>query len=52
MLSSQIPLAMASKTLRHSTLSTTTEIYGHLLKYIALDTVKAIETALAKADAA
>lgn len=52
MLSSQIPLAMASKTLRHSTLSTTTEIYGHLLKYVALDAVKAIETALAKADAA
>ncbi|NGY60374.1 hypothetical protein G7043_15705 [Lentzea sp. NEAU-D13] len=51
-LSSKIPLAMASKTLRHSTLSTTTEIYGHLLKYIALDAVKAIETALAKADAA
>ncbi|WP_112277035.1 tyrosine-type recombinase/integrase [Lentzea terrae] len=52
MLGSQIPLAMASKTLRHSTLSTTTEIYGHLLKYVALDAVKAIETALAKADAA
>jgi pimeloyl-ACP methyl ester carboxylesterase len=30
MLSSAVPLAMASKTMRHSTLSTTTEVYGHL----------------------
>lgn len=52
MLSSQVPLAMASKTLRHSTLSTTTEIYGHLLKHVALDAVQAIEKALANADAA
>jgi integrase len=52
MLSSQVPLAMASKTLRHSTLSTTTEIYGHVLKHVGLDAVQAIETALAKADAA
>ncbi|MCS7484571.1 site-specific integrase [Umezawaea endophytica] len=52
MLSSQVPLAMASKTLRHSTLSTTTEIYGHLLKHVALDAVRAIEIALAGADAA
>ena len=35
MLSSQVPLAMASKTMRHSTLSTTTEIYGHLLRHAA-----------------
>ncbi|WP_275591542.1 tyrosine-type recombinase/integrase [Lentzea nigeriaca] len=46
MLSSQVPLAMASRTLRHSTLSTATEIYGHLLRHVALDAVKAIETAL------
>jgi len=52
MLSSQVPLAMASKTLRHSTLSTTTEIYGHLLRQVALDAVKAIETALKEAEAA
>jgi len=52
MLSSQVPLAMASKTLRHSTLSTTTEIYGHLLRHVALDAVKAIETALKEAEAA
>jgi len=43
---------MASKTLRHSTLSTTTEIYGHLLCHVALDAVKAIETALKEAEAA
>jgi integrase len=29
MLSSEVPLAIASKTMRHSTLSTTTEVYGH-----------------------
>ncbi|USX56248.1 tyrosine recombinase XerC [Lentzea sp. HUAS12] len=52
MLSSQVPLAMASKTLRHSTSSTTTEIYGHLLRHVALDAVKAIETALKEAEAA
>jgi integrase len=52
MLSSHVPLAMASKTLRHSTLSTTTEIYGHLLRHVALDAVKAIETALKEAEAA
>lgn len=46
MLSSQVPLAMASKTLRHSTLSTTTEIYGHLLRHVAQQAVDAIDTAL------
>jgi hypothetical protein len=29
MISSQVPLAMASKTLRHSTLSFTVDTYGH-----------------------
>lgn len=52
MLASQVPLAMASKTMRHSTLSTTTEIYGHLLRQVGHDAVKAIETALATAEAA
>jgi len=46
MLSSQVPLAMASKTMRHSTLSTTTEIYGHLLRQVGRDTVTAIDAAL------
>jgi hypothetical protein len=49
-LSSQVPLAMASKTMRHSTLSTTTEIYGHLLRQVGHDAVKAIETALTLVD--
>jgi integrase len=51
MLSSQVPLAMASKTMRHSTLSTTTEIYGHLLRQVGHDAVQAIERALATAAA-
>lgn len=50
MLSAQIPLAIASKTLRHSTLSTTTEIYGHLLRHVAHDAVTAIDTALTNAE--
>jgi integrase len=50
MLSSQVPLAMASKTMRHSTLSTTTEICGHLLRQVGHDAVKAIETALTLVD--
>jgi integrase len=52
MLSSQVPLAMASKTMRHSTLSTTMEIYGHLLRQVGPDAVEAIETALAVVDVA
>ena len=48
MLCSQVPLVMASRTLRHSTVSTTTEIYAHLLKPVANDAVNTIETALAK----
>lgn len=49
-LSSQVPLAMASKTMRHSTLSTTTEIYGHLLRHVAHQAVDAIAAALADAE--
>lgn len=49
MLSSQVPLAMASKTMRHSTLSTTTEIYGHLLRQVGRDAVTAIDVALTAA---
>jgi len=51
MLSSQVPLAMASKTMRHSTLSTTTEIYGHLLRHVAHQAVDAIAAALTAAEA-
>ena len=50
MLSSQVPLAMASKTLRHSTLSTTTEVHGHLLRHVAQQAVEAIDTALTAAE--
>lgn len=50
MLSSQVPLVMASKTLRHSTVSTTTEIYAHLLKPVANNAVNTIEAALAAAE--
>jgi hypothetical protein len=50
MLSTQVPLAMASKTMRHSTLSTTTEIYGHLLRHAAHPAVDAIDHALTTAD--
>ena len=50
MLSSQVPLAMASKTMRHSTLSTTTEIYGHLLPHVAHQAVDAIDAALTAAE--
>ena len=50
MLSSQVPLAMASKAMRHSTLSTTTEVYGHLLRHVAHQAVDAIDTALCLAE--
>ena len=50
MLSSQVPVAMASKTMRHSTLSTTTEVYGHLLRHVAFQAVDAIDDALTAAE--
>ncbi|SDG33869.1 Site-specific recombinase XerD [Pseudonocardia oroxyli] len=50
MLASQVPLAMASKTMRHSTLSTTTEIYGHLLRHVAQQAVASIDAALTDAE--
>ncbi|MFG3019422.1 tyrosine-type recombinase/integrase [Streptomyces sp. NPDC048254] len=50
MISSRVPLAVVSKTLRHSTLSTTVNLYGHLLPYAARDAVTAIDKALARAD--
>lgn len=45
-----VPLAMASKTMRHSTLSTTTEVYGHLLRHAAQQAVDAIDAALSSAE--
>jgi integrase len=50
MLSAQVPLAITSKTMRHSTLSTTTEIYGHLLRHAAHQAVDAIDLALTTAE--
>lgn len=50
MISEGVPLAVVSKTLRHSTLSTTINIYGHLLKYAADDAVNALSGALDLAD--
>jgi hypothetical protein len=42
MISSRVPLAVVSKTLRHSTLSTTVNLYGRLLPHAARDAVAAI----------
>ncbi|MBU3870157.1 tyrosine-type recombinase/integrase [Streptomyces sp. 4503] len=50
MISSRVPLAVVSKTLRHSTLATTANLYGHLLPHAARDAVAAIGTALERAD--
>ncbi|MEV4613486.1 tyrosine-type recombinase/integrase [Kitasatospora sp. NPDC049258] len=49
MISSEVPLAVVSKTLRHSTLSTTVNIYGHLLPHAARDAVTALCHALNEA---
>ncbi|HEY2765530.1 MAG TPA: site-specific integrase, partial [Pseudonocardiaceae bacterium] len=50
MIASNVPLAVASKTMRHSTLSTTVNIYGHLTPQVAHQAVDAIATALDTAD--
>jgi len=46
MISSEVPLAVVSKTLRHSTLSTTVNIYGHPLPHAAREAVTALCKAL------
>jgi integrase len=46
----EVPLVMASKTMRHSTLSTTSEIYAHLQRYAAHQAIDAIDHALTAAD--
>ncbi|MGW3041147.1 site-specific integrase [Kitasatospora sp. NPDC001159] len=51
MITSGVPMAVVSKTLRHSTLATTINIYGHLLKYAADEAVHALADALALAEA-
>ncbi|GAA4260414.1 hypothetical protein GCM10022255_088980 [Dactylosporangium darangshiense] len=45
MITSGVPLAVVSKTLRHSTLSVTVNIYGHLTRQAAHDAVEATAAA-------
>lgn len=51
MIAAGIPLAIVSKTLRHATLATTINLYGHLFKDSADQAVNALGDALNKADA-
>ncbi|MFG2918618.1 tyrosine-type recombinase/integrase [Kitasatospora sp. NPDC048298] len=51
MIAEGIPIAIVSKTLRHATLATTINLYGHLFKDSADQAVKALSTALDHADA-
>ncbi|MET9398438.1 tyrosine-type recombinase/integrase [Kitasatospora sp. NPDC002965] len=51
MITSGVPMAVVSKTLRHSTLATTINLYGHLLKHAADEAVNALADALARAEA-
>jgi len=44
-----IPLAIVSKTLRHATLATTINLYGHLFKDSADQAVQALARALDRA---
>jgi integrase len=50
MITSGVPLASVSKTLRHITLSTTVDIYGHLTRQAARDAVDATAAALDAAE--
>jgi integrase len=50
MIAAGVPLAMVSKTLRHSTLSTTVDLYGHLTRQAAQDAVDATAAALDHAE--
>ncbi|WP_051969480.1 tyrosine-type recombinase/integrase [Kitasatospora azatica] len=51
MIAMGIPLAIVSKTLRHATLATTINLYGHLFKDSADQAVNALAKALDQADA-
>ncbi|WP_180290642.1 site-specific integrase [Streptomyces sp. TLI_171] len=51
MIAEGIPLAIVSKTLRHSTLATTINLYGHLFKDSADQAVHALSQALDRAQA-
>ncbi|MFE5163144.1 tyrosine-type recombinase/integrase [Streptomyces sp. NPDC056697] len=49
-ITADVPLTVVSKTLRHSTLSTTANIYSHLTPQAARTAVNAIDTALTTAE--
>ncbi len=51
MLNSNVPLAVISRAMRHSNLSTTTDVYGHLLRHVAHNAADVIANALDTADA-
>lgn len=51
MIAEDIPVAAVSKTMRHSTLAITVNLYGHLLKDSVDEAVKALSSALDHADA-
>ena len=51
MIAMDVPLAIVSKTLRHATLATTINLYGHLFKDSADQAVQALANALNQADA-
>ncbi|MFJ7277139.1 tyrosine-type recombinase/integrase [Kitasatospora sp. NPDC098663] len=50
MIAEGIPVAVVSKTMRHSTLAITIDLYGHLLKDSADEAVEALASALDRAD--
>jgi hypothetical protein len=50
MIAAGVPLAMVSRTLRHSTLATIVDIYGHLTRQAAQDAVNATAKALNHAE--
>jgi integrase len=50
MIAEGIPIAVISKTLRHSTIATTINLYGHLLKDSADQAVTALSRALDRAE--
>ncbi|MFD0349719.1 hypothetical protein ACFQ0M_34230 [Kitasatospora aburaviensis] len=51
MIAEDIPVAVVSKTLRHSTIAVTINLYGHLLKDSADEAVTALASSLDRADA-
>lgn len=52
MIASNVPLGVVSKTMRHSTLSVTVNIYGHLTRHTAHQAVNAMAHTLNTTQAA